>query len=229
MSESIALRRHVVTVCRRLYDRRLIAGPDGNVSVRLDAGRLLVTPSGMSKVDVREDDLVEVTLDGAVVAGHRPPTSELAVHLRIYRRRADVHAIVHAHPPAATAFAMAGEGIGPVLPELVWQVGWVPLVPYAMPGTEALAEQFDPFLDQHDAFLMAHHGAVTAGRTLLEAHQRMESLEHAATILVAARQLGGARPLAAVHVAALMEARRKAMPDDVYPDRPVGDGARTDG
>lgn len=229
MSELLAPRRQVVTVCRRLYERGLIAGPDGNVSVRLDSGLVLVTPAGMSKVDVCDEDLVEVTLDGELASGNGPPSSELAVHLRIYRRRADVRAVVHAHPPHATAFAMVGEGIGPLLPELVWQVGWVPLVPYAMPGTVALAERFDPFLDRHDAFLMANHGAVTVGRTLRDAHQRMESLEHAATILLAARQLGEVQPLAAADVAALMEARRKAMPDDVYPDRPAGGGARSEG
>src|SRR6185437_2045809 len=131
----------IVRVCHRLYDRGLIAGPDGNVSVRLDDGSILATPSGMSKVDVAPDDLVVVRLDGSVIAGERRPSSELRMHLRIYACRADVHAVVHAHPPTATGFAVAGESfMAPVLPEVILQMGSVPLVAYATPGTDALAD-----------------------------------------------------------------------------------------
>lgn len=184
MTASLSARREVVDVCRRLYERGLIAGPDGNVSVRLDANRVLVTPAGMSKVNVQVGDLVELTLAGERIRGGRHASSEIAVHLRIYRRRADVRAVVHAHPPTATGFAVAGESFSTcVLPEVIFQMGWVPLVPYATPGTEALADRFEPFLADHDAFLMANHGAVTTGPSLLIAHQRMESLEHTARIL----------------------------------------------
>ena len=118
------------------------------------------------------------------------------MHLRIYRRRPDVHAVVHAHPPAATAFAVAGEDfMAPVLPELILQMGGVPLVPYVTPGGDALADGFETFLPHHDAFLMANHGATTIGPSLTIAHQRMESLEHAGRILLAARQLGTPRSL----------------------------------
>ena len=188
---SPADRRAVVTVCRRLYDRGLIAGQDGNVSLRVAPDRVLVTPAGLSKVDVRPSDLVELTLAGAPAAGARAASSEVAVHLRIYRRRPDVGAVVHAHPPIATAFTVAGEPfVAAALPEVMFQMGVVALVPYATPGTEALADQFEPFVAGHDAFLMASHGATTVGRTLTAAHQRMESLEHAARIMLGARQLG---------------------------------------
>src|SRR5215831_14532607 len=133
--------RAIVQVCRRLYDRGLVAGPDGNVSVRLPDESILVTPSGLSKVDVTIDDLVVVNLSGDVLHGRRAPSSELAMHLRIYRRRDDVRAVVHAHPPTATGFAVAGESfMAPVLPEVILQMGAVPLVPYATPGTDALAD-----------------------------------------------------------------------------------------
>ncbi len=182
-------------VCRRLYERGLIAGQDGNVSVRLGPDRILVTPAGLSKVDVTGADLVEVTLAGDRVRGTRAPSSELAVHLAIYRGRRDVIAVVHAHPPVATGFAVAGETLPQnVLPELVYSVGPVALVPYETPGTKALADRFIPVLDGHDAWLMANHGAVTAGPSLLVAHQRMESLEHAARILLAARAVGKVVP-----------------------------------
>jgi len=192
--------RGIVEVCRRLYDRGLVAGPDGNVSVRLGGPEeaILVTPSGLSKVDVTLDDLVIVNLDGKVLDGRRSPSSELAMHLRIYRRRDDVRAVVHAHPPTATGFAVAGESfMAPVLPEVILQMGAVPLVPYATPGTEELPDAMEPFLAAHDAFLLANHGATTVGQTLVAAHQRMESLEHAARILLAARAVGRVNELTA--------------------------------
>ena len=206
-----AAAREIVRVCRRLYERGLIAGQDGNVSARVADDRILVTPAGMSKVDVRAADLVELRLDGEQRRGRRRASSEVAVHLRLYRRRPDVMAVVHAHPPTATAFAVAGEGFtAPVLPEVIFLLGAVPLVPYAMPGTEALADEFEPFIDGHDAFLMANHGAVTVGASLLVAHQRMESLEHAARILLSARLLGRVNPLTHEQAAALVEARERA-------------------
>ena len=227
MPGKVASGREIITVCRRLWERGLIAGPDGNISVRLAPDRILVTPAGMSKVDVRSEDLVEVGLDGQRRRGTRRASSELAVHLRIYAQRPDVGAIVHAHPPVATGFAVAGEGFAScILPEVIFQVGWVPLVPYEMPGTEALARQFDPFIPTHDAFLMANHGAVTAGPTLSIAHQRMESLEHAARILLTSRLLGRVNELSAEQVAALVAARERAGFPGPYPGCPAPDDQR---
>lgn len=190
-----AARAAIVRVCRRLYGAGLIAGQDGNVSVRVAGDRILVTPAGMSKVDVRPSDLVLLSLDGRVATGRHKPSSEVAVHLAIYAGRPDVGAVVHAHPPTATGFAVAGETLPRgVLPELEYTVGPVALVPYELPGTEALARRFSAQLSGYDAWLMANHGAVTAGPTLVVAHQRMESLEHAARILVAARTVGKVVP-----------------------------------
>ena len=202
------VRDEIVLVCRRLYERGLVAGPDGNVSVRQEDGSILVTPSGLSKVDVTPDDLVVVTLDGRVREGRHAPSSELRMHVRIYQRRPDVHAVVHAHPPAATGFAVAGEAfVAPVLPEVILQLGEVPLVPYATPGSDALADAFEPFLASHDGFLMANHGATTVAPTLTTALQRMESLEHAARILLAARALGRVNELSAADVRSLRATR----------------------
>lgn len=222
MRGTFAVRREIVTVCRRLYERGLIAGPDGNVSARIAPDRILVTPAGMSKVDVQVDDLIELALDGKQVRGATRASSEVLMHLRIYQRRPDVHAVVHAHPPTATGFSVAGESFDTcVLPEMIFQVGWVPLVPYAEPGTPALADAFEPFLAHHDAFLMANHGATTVGATLLLAHQRMESLEHSARILLTARMLGRVNPLTPLQVEALVEARQRATPGSTYPGCPV--------
>ena len=223
---SLALRREIVGVCRRLYERGLIAGQDGNVSVRLPGDRLLVTPAGMSKVDVGPNDLVEMRLDGAAAGRGPRASSEVLMHLRIYRRRPDVNAVVHAHPPTATGFAVAGEGFTAcVLPEVVYQVGEVPLLPYATPGTDALADSFEPYLATHDAFLLANHGATTLGPSLLLAHQRMESLEHAARIILTARLLGRVNALTGAQVDALEAARRRAGPRGPYPGcSTMGDG-----
>jgi L-fuculose-phosphate aldolase len=200
----------IALVCRRLYERGLVAGPDGNVSVRLHDGSIVVTPSGMSKVDVTPDDLVLVDPEGRVLDGKGNPSSELRMHLRIYERRADVSAVVHAHPPTATGFAVAGESfMAPVLPEVILQMGEVPIVRYATPGTAELADSFDPYLARHDAFLMANHGATTVGPTLEVAHQRMESLEHAARIILAARMLGRVNELSPADVKALRASREE--------------------
>jgi L-fuculose-phosphate aldolase len=205
----------ICTVCRRLYERGLIAGQDGNVSVRVGDDSVLVTPAGLSKVDLCPEDLVELGLDGTVRHGARRPTSELAVHLRAYARRADVRAVVHAHPPMATAFTLAGESIDTsALAEVRYGVGPVALVPYGTPSTEAAADVFDPFWTSHDAFLMAHHGALTVAPTLTQAHQRMESLENGARILWAARALGPVRSLPDDALAAL-DALRMASRHDM--------------
>lgn len=203
----------IVAVCRRLYERGLIAGPDGNVSVRLTSGRILVTPSGLSKVDVEESDLVELTLDGERVAGRREASSEVLMHLRAYRVRPDVQAVVHAHPPLATGFGVAGESIAAdVLPEVILQMGSVATVPYATPGTDDLPDAMMPWLPNHDAFLLANHGVTTLGSTLAEAHQRMESVEHAARILLTARLLGRVNALTPSAVGVLLERRGLAQP-----------------
>lgn len=210
MSEA-ALRREIVGVCRRLYERGLIAGQDGNVSVRLGEA-LLVTPAGLSKVDVTPDSLVRVGLDGEALGGQGDqagrPTSELGMHLRIYARRPDVTAVVHAHPPVATGFGVAGEDLlAGVLPEIIFLTGGAPLVPYATPGTPAVADAMEPYLERYDAWLLANHGVTTAGPSLTVAHQRMESLEHAARILLTARTLGRVNELSVAQVDELTAAR----------------------
>lgn len=221
-------REAIVDVCRRLWQAGLIAGPDGNVSVRLRDGNVLVTPSGLSKVDVLPEQLAMLTLDGDQVAGPLPASSEVRMHLRVYRRRADVHAVVHAHPPTATAFAVAGEDfMAPVLPEVILQMGGVPLVPYATPGTDAVPDALVPFLERHDAFLLANHGATTVGGTLREAHQRMESLEHAARIIATARALGRVIGLTEEQARPLYVARERAR--RATPAGPARAGGDTDG
>ena len=207
-----AVARRMALCCRQLAAGGLIAGRDGNLSVRLDEKRVLVTPSGLIKALVTAADMVEVDLAGRTrQRGRRKPTSELDLHLRILRHRPDVHAVVHAHPPTATGFAVAGEEIPDnLLPELIFVVGRVPIVPYGTPGTPELGDRIVPYLEGHDALLLANHGAVTMGSTLDQAWIRMESLEHAARIIVAARTVGHPQPLDARSVERLEALRAQA-------------------
>jgi L-fuculose-phosphate aldolase len=208
MPSRAAVARDIVRCCRRLWEAGLIAGVDGNVSVRLGPERLLVTPSGLLKCDLVPADLVEVDLTGAHQRGSRRASSELDLHLRVYRHRADCGAVVHAHPPTATAFAVAGEGLpADVLPELILYLGTVPLVPYATTGTPALGDAVEPFLERHVAVLLANHGALAWGPDLAGAQIRMESLEHSARILLAARALGQIARLTPEQISALDQRR----------------------
>ena len=203
-----AVATRMAQCCRQLAARGLIAGQDGNLSARLERDRALVTPSGAIKGLVQPGDMVEVDLQGRKRRGRGNPTSELDLHLRILNRRPDVGAVVHAHPPVATAFGVAGEGLRIlVLPELTQLCGEVPLVPYGTPGTPELADRLEPHLAGHDAWLLANHGAVTVGPTLDVAWIRMESLEHAARIIFAARALGRVNELSPEAVARLRRER----------------------
>jgi L-fuculose-phosphate aldolase len=199
--------------CRQLAARGLMAGQDGNLSVRIAPDRVLVTPSGQIKALVTARDMVAVSASGRRLRGRHNPTSELDLHLRILRLRPDVNAVVHAHPPTATGFALAGLGFETfALTELIFQAGQVPLVPYGMPGTPELADRVEPYLAQHDALLLANHGAVTMGATLDAAWIRMESLENAARSLLVARMLGRVTELDAGAAAALLASRPTSGP-----------------
>jgi L-fuculose-phosphate aldolase len=211
----LALAREICEAGRRLLEAGLVAGTEGNISARLSAERVLVTPAGRAKGSLEPLDIVEVDLAGRVARGMERPTSELAMHLAILVARPDIGAVVHAHPPAATGFAAAGRTLPPdVLPELITEVGPVGLVPYGMPGTDELAEAIAPIARNHDALLLSNHGAVTLGRSLSEALNRMGSLEQAARIVLAARSLGGERRLAALDVERLRALRRSRGMDE---------------
>lgn len=188
------LRRQIVRACRSLHEKGLVAAFDGNVSGRLPSGNLLVTPAGASKGDVTEDMVLLCTPEGKRIRGTGHVSSEVQLHLAAYRVRKDVRAVVHAHPPFASAFTFAGAErllLEPVLPEVVARLGGIPAAPYATPGSRELGEAAAPLMAEHDAVLLAQHGAVTLGSDPWTAYLVMEKLEHAATILKAARELAG--------------------------------------
>lgn len=185
------LRRELIRYGKWLYRLGYMPATAGNLSVRLDAGRILVTPTGVSKYSLRCPDLAIVDPDGRQLHGCRKPTSELGMHLAFYRERSDVRAVIHSHPPVATAFACAGRALDEILcQEAAMTLGRVPLARYATTGTDEVADSLRPFIPGHDAVLLANHGAVTCGADLFDAFCKMETLEHVAQIRLAAEQLG---------------------------------------
>lgn len=190
------LRRDIVRFGRWLYRLGFAPATAGNLSVRLDDGTLLVTPTGVSKYLMRRKDLVRVNSEGRLLEGTRHPTSELGMHLAFYRLRPDVHAVIHAHPPIATAFACSGRALDELIcQEAAMTLGPVPLARYATTGTDEVAASLRPLIPGHEAVLLANHGAVTCGSSLADAFFRMETLEHLAQIRLAAEQLGACRTL----------------------------------
>jgi L-fuculose-phosphate aldolase len=203
--ESTRAAAAILACGRRLDALGFAPATDGNVSARIGPDLCLVTPAGREKGSLEEDELLVVDLEGRVVKGAGRPSTETPMHLLCFRRRGDVGGVVHAHPPVATAFAAAGVPLdAPVMPEIVLTVGAVPLVPYATPGTEDLARALEPWVDRHDAFLLASHGVLTLGRDVREALHRMERVEHLAKVTLAARLLGGARSLTDAQVVSLL-------------------------
>ena len=190
-------REAVCRVGKLLYDRGYVAANDGNISVRVGEGRLLITPSGVSKGRMTPDMLLVTDLDGTVIEGNRHPSSEGKMHLEVYRGRPDVNAVVHAHPPVSTAFAVCRRGLEtPYLSELVAGLGQVPCTPsFAMLSTEEVPQSVRPYLADHNALLLANHGALAWGGDLWEAFDRLETVEHTAKIVRNVQLLGGGVPL----------------------------------
>src|SRR5688572_25406421 len=202
------LREAIVEVGRRLYARGYTASNDGNISARLDAGRLLMTPKNVCKGFMDPAMMCITDLDGRKLAGERDPSSEMQMHLEVYRQRPDANAVVHAHPPIATAFAVAGIPLDrAVLAEVVTTLGSVPIAEYATPSTKELPDAVRKYVKAHDGMLLANHGALTLGADLLSAYYKMETIEHFAKISFVARMLGGERLLSREEVVRLQGLR----------------------
>jgi L-fuculose-phosphate aldolase len=192
----VEARRDIVEVGRRLYQRGLVAANDGNISARVSDGALWATTSGVSKGFLTESDLVKLDLDGTVLEGGGRASSEIQMHLGIYRRAPTVTGVCHAHPPVATTFAAAGIPLDrALLQEAVLLLGVIPVAPYAPPGSAELAQGAAAYCPDYNGVLLEHHGAVAWGDSVLQALFRMESIEYNATVLLYARLLGLERPL----------------------------------
>jgi L-fuculose-phosphate aldolase len=185
------IRADIVECGRRLWLRGFVASNDGNISVRLDDTRLITTPTAVSKGFMTPDMMVVTDLEGKKLAGERNASSELKMHLEVYRHRPDVRAVVHAHPPTATGFAVAGIALDrAVLAEVITTLGSIPIAEYATPSTEELPAAVRRYIKAHDGLLLANHGALAIGGDVYSAYYRMETIEHFATISLVARTLG---------------------------------------
>ena len=208
MSSDESLRADIVEVGRRLYARAYTASNDGNISVRLGADRLLMTPKGVCKGFMTPDMMCVTDLEGRKLQGARDPSSEMLMHLEVYRQRPDVAAVVHAHPPTATGFAVAGIPLTrAVLAEVLATLGSIPIAEYATPSTSELPEAVRKYIKAHDGMLLANHGALTVGGDLFAAYYKMETIEHFAKISLVARLLGRENLIAREEVSRLQELR----------------------
>ena len=212
MAALFQLKQQIIDVCHRVYAKGWVASNDGNVSARIDRERVLCTPTGMSKGLLTADDLCVIDMDANMLEGRsdRKPSSEMKVHLMAYKERKDVMGVVHAHPPHATGYALAGLDLGECkLPEVIIQLGTIPLTQYGLPGTDELPDKMREFVHQSDAFLMELHGVLTIGQDVLNSYFKMETVEHFAHIDFIARQLGGAQVFSKERAEELLEARAR--------------------
>jgi len=208
MSSDAALRADIVEVGRRMYARGYTASNDGNISVRLGSDRLLMTPKSVCKGFMTPEMMCITDLTGRKLEGDRDPSSEMQMHLEVYRQRPDVQAVVHAHPPTATGFAVAGIPLDrAVLAEVLTTLGSIPIAEYATPSTRELPEAVRKYIKAHDGMLLANHGALTVGSDLFAAYYKMETIEHFAKISLVARLLGRENLLSREEVMRLQDLR----------------------
>ena len=207
-----ALREQLLSVSHAIHRYGWVANHDGNVTVRAGEDRYLATPTSVSKGDVRDEMLIVVNGEGKVVQGTYRPFSEFVLHRAAYETRVDVNAVVHAHPPTATAFSVAGRGLDrPILAESVVSIGpRVPLVPYALPGSDAFTDEVARHLPTYDCLILQNHGVLTVGSDLEQAYLRMELVEHLAKIEMLAMQIGSVDYLSGADVDWLLDKRKKA-------------------
>jgi len=226
MSLESSLRADIVEVGRRMYARGYTASNDGNISARLGSDRLLMTPKSVCKGFMTPDMMCITDLEGKKIAGDRDPSSEMLMHLEVYRQRPDANAVVHAHPPTATGFAVAGIPLDrAVLAEVLTTLGSIPIAAYATPSTRELPEAVRQYVKAHDGMLLANHGALTIGADLFSAYFKMETIEHFAKISLVARLLGGENLISREEVIRLQGLRGSygiAAPAPICPDPAEG-------
>ncbi len=206
------IKKEICEIGKRIYNRGMVAANDGNISVKLNDNEFLCTPTGVSKGFMTTDYICKVDANGNVLQanGNFKPSSEIKMHMRVYKERPDVQSVVHAHPIYATSFAIAGIPLTqPIMPEAVIALGCVPIAEYGTPSTEEIPDAVSKYLQYYDAVLLANHGALTYSDSLLAAYHKMESLEFYAELLFKAKQLGGPQELNAQQVSKLYEIRRK--------------------
>ncbi len=212
MAEEYEIKQQILEIGRRIYQNGFVAANDGNISVKLNDHEILCTPTGVSKGFMTTDMICKVDLDGRVLEAKEPyrPSSEVRMHLRVYKKRPDVQSVVHAHPPYATSYAIAGIPLmDPIMPEAVISLGGVPIAKYGTPSTDEIPDAVEEYLPYYDAVLLENHGALSYSDSLLNAYYKMESLEFYAKLMFISTQIGGPQKLSEEQVQRLYEIRKK--------------------
>ena len=212
MASEFEIKKKICEIGKRIYDRNMAAANDGNISVKLNDKEWLCTPTGVSKGFMTPDYICKVDAQGNVIksSGNFRPSSEIKMHMRVYEKRSDVKAVVHAHPSYATSFAIAGIPLTqPIMPEAVIFLGCVPIAEYGTPSTAEIPDNIEKYLPHYDAVLLESHGALTWGHDLINAYHKMESLEFYAELLYRAKMLGGPKEFSPAQVQKLYEIRRQ--------------------
>ncbi len=207
----LEIKEQICAIGKRIYDKGMVASNDGNISVKLDDNTFLCTPTGVSKGFMTPEYICKVDADGNVIEANEgfKPSSEIKMHMRVYKERPDVKSVVHAHPLYATSFAIAGIPLtDPIMPEAVIFLGEVPIAEYGTPSTNEIPDAISPYLQHYDAVLLANHGALSFSDSLLNAYHKMESVEFYAQLMYQARMLGGPKLLTEEQVQRLYEIRR---------------------
>ena len=210
MKSPFEIKKEICEVGLKLWQKGFVAANDGNISVKISDNEFYCTPTGVSKASLTPDMIIKVDRDGKKLEGKLNPSSEIKMHMRVYRERPDVMAVVHAHPPVATAFTVADIDLDQyVLPEAVLTIGAVPTCDYGTPSTMEIPDSLDPYLQDHDAFLLRNHGALTVGCNLTKAFFVMEEVEFNAVICKHAMDLGAVHEISRDQLAKLMDLRKK--------------------
>ncbi len=230
MVSEYEIKKQICDIGKRIYNRGMVAANDGNISVKLSDNEFLCTPTGVSKGFMTPEYICKVDADGNVIQANKgfKPSSEIKMHMRVYKERPDVQAVVHAHPIYATSFAIAGIPLTqPIMPEAVIALGCVPIAEYGTPSTHEIPDAVSKYLQYYDAVLLENHGALAYSDSLLAAYHKMESLEFYAELLFLSKQLGGPQELSEAQVEKLYEIRRQfgmtgKHPADVCPNAKAG-------
>ena len=212
MLDELSIKQQICDIGKRIYDKGMVASNDGNISVKLNDNEFLCTPTGVSKGFMTPEYICKVDADGKVLEANPgfKPSSEIKMHMRVYKERPDVNAVVHAHPMYATGFAIAGIPLTqPIMPEAVISLGAVPIAEYGTPSTEEIPDAISKYLQSYDAVLLENHGALSFSDSLLNAYHKMESVEFYAKLLYISKQLGGPKELSESQVQRLYEIRRQ--------------------
>ena len=230
MATEYEIKKQICEIGKRIYNRGMVASNDGNISVKLNDNEFLCTPTGVSKGFMTPEYICKVDAKGNVLQAYEgfKPSSEIKMHMRVYKERPDVNSVVHAHPVYATSFAIAGIPLTePIMPEAVIALGCVPIAEYGTPSTEEIPDAVSKYLPYYDAVLLENHGALAFSESLLNAYHKMESVEFYAQLLYQAKMLGGPKPLSEEQVQRLYEIRRKfgmkgKHPADLCPNAKAG-------